>query len=428
MNPRRFTLWAIVALGTAMIVVSGSRKFLRAESNVARYMDGRPSRPSDSVERSRELVRVFERIIERDPFSFTAFRRLAEAELALARSTGDENLHDRAIRHLEKSVELNPRQNTEARGVLAAALGTKHRFAESLRIAEDAMSADPSAEGWLSLVAFDAAFGLGKYESAEDFLARAAKSAPGFAVLTRQAHWAVLHGDAAKAKNLLAEAMRRERFGEAEPLAWLHVQLGILDLDVEKYSDARKHFAAAVDVMPNFHVALEHLAETFEAENRDADARPLLLKAIAVKPAAAYRIRLAAIERRAGHPEEAERIEKAAVADLAAAAAADEAAHGREYATALLEVGGNERLPDILALLDRDAARRNDVEGDAVRAEALRRAGRLAAAKAAIDRALRFGTQKPAWHLEAAEIAEAAGDRRLAEEHRSAAMSIKRRR
>lgn len=426
MSPRRYALWTIVVLGSAIMVVAGSHDFLRAESNVARYMDGRPSRPSDSVARSRELVRVFERITERDPFSFTAFRRLAEAELALARSTGDESLHDRAIRHLERSVELNSQQNTEARGVLAAALGTKHRFADSLRIAEDALSADPSAEGWLSLVAFDAAFGLGKYESAEKFLARAAKTTPGFATLTRQAHVAVLHGDPARAKSLLAEAMRRERFGEAEPLAWLHVQVGILDLDVERYDDARRHFAAALDVMLDFHVALEHLAETYEAEKRDAEARPLLLKAIAVKPAAAYRIRLAAIERRAGDPEAADRLEKTAISDLAAAAAADEAAHGREFATALLQVGGDDRLPDVLALLDRDGARRNDVEGDALRAEALRRAGRLAAAKTAIDRALRFGTKKPDWHVEAAEIADASGDRTLAEKHRATAAAMKR--
>lgn len=420
--PRRRA--ALVALAAVAVGIAGWMVYATKRASPARFVADRPSLPADSIARSRELIRVFTEITQRDPHSFTAFRRLAEAELALARADGDGTLHDRATANLRRSVELLPRGNVEAKGLLAAALTTKHRFEEAARLVEEAVLEEPSARGWLALIAFDAAVGLGNYAEAEVHLAVADAAQPGFAVWTRQSHVAFLRGDPSRARALLDRAARESRFGEEEAPAWLQVQIGILDLEAGRLAEARRHFERALVVMPRFHLALEHLAETYEAEGRDAEARPHLLEAIAVRPAPAYRLRLATIEANAGNAAKADELRQGALDELRQDAARDEAAFGRDYAITLLDDSDPAAATEALAILERDATRRRDIDGRHVLAKALHRAGRLDEARLAIDEALRFGTPKAAWHLAAAEIAEALGDAVAGARHRRTAREI----
>ena len=90
----------------------------------------------------------------------------------LARVTGDPALYPRAERELRRALVLDPRNVTAVRG-LAALAATRHRFAESLVLAQRALRLEPGSAATYGLIG-DANLELGDGVNSGDVPALAA--------------------------------------------------------------------------------------------------------------------------------------------------------------------------------------------------------------------------------------------------------------
>ena len=181
--------------------------------------------------RANELRAVWQNVVTRDPNSFTGWRKLAEATISLARATGQDGLYAEAEVALRRSLAVWPaKHNVAAVGLLATVLNARHRFAEALALADQAVERSPE-EPWLLAVQGDSALALGHYERAESIYRRYAEREPGFSAWTRLAHLSDLRDDEAEARRLLMRARDEYPGSDLEPAAWVRVQLGALDLE-----------------------------------------------------------------------------------------------------------------------------------------------------------------------------------------------------
>ncbi|MCA9322295.1 MAG: tetratricopeptide repeat protein [Planctomycetes bacterium] len=421
---RRGLVAAVVVLVTAAAAALVGIGFEYLGQN-AQAMPRSVVRSGPVADRSRELIAVWKGVVARDPNSFTGWRKLAEARISLARAIGDDGLYHLAESDLRRSLALWPADlNIEAQGLLAVVLGAQHRFRESLDLATRALAQNPNAS-WLLAVQGDAALALGDYESATRILARFVKHEPGFAAWTRLAQLEKLDGQESSARRLLERARDGYTGSDPEPAAWVRVQIGILDLERGRLDAAREHFEDALGITPDYYLAAEHLAETYEIEGRHELARPWLERAIQVKRAPDLLLRLAAIEERSGHRELGQSLLWEARSALESTCAANPDAHLRAMAEFLLDhPAGPADLTHALELARRDATIRGGIDVDHLLARALRLNGQLDEAQRHADASLSRGFAPADYWLEAAHIQSALGQSSEAERLTAHAKSI----
>ena len=74
-----------------------------------------------------------------------------------------------------------------------------------------------------------------------------------------QIHWKT--GDFDSADGLHQDIAKILRRVKGEPLAWTHLQLGLMDLDRGRYEEALAHYRDADTVVPGYWLVHEHIAE-----------------------------------------------------------------------------------------------------------------------------------------------------------------------
>ena len=184
---------------------------------------------------------------------------------------------------------------------------------------------------------------------------------------------------------------------------------------------AGRTYARALDVFPDYYMALGGLGRVRAAEGQLAAAVDLYRRAVARVPAPDLVAALGDVLDAAGHTDEAGR-QYALVEYMGKVAAAAGTTYGRQLA--LFYADHDRRPEEALRLARLEAAGRGDIYTDDTLAWACYKNGRLAEAARAAHRALRLGTEEAMLHYHAGAIAAALGHERIAARHLRRALGL----
>jgi tetratricopeptide (TPR) repeat protein len=318
----------------------------------------------------------------------TEAQRAATRGLALqqqARVTGNPALYPRAAEALEEALRLDPRNAPALRG-LSALAASRHRFAESLVLAQRARALEPQVAVVYGLIG-DASLELGRYRQAFAAFDRMASLRPSANVYARISYARELTGDLPGALEAMELAI--DSAGVGEPAAWTRTLTGNLLLSLRRQAEAKLRFREALAFAPGYPGALSGLAEIRATDGDLEGARRLYDRAAAAAPVPEFAASLGDTLDRLGRRAEAERAWQRAD-ELERLFAANGGRNLLE--TAEFDLNHDRSLRSALERARRGRAERPSVEGDHVLAWALYKNGLCAEARVVSLRSLRLGT------------------------------------
>lgn len=314
-----------------------------------------------------------------------ALQRAAELQLQ-ARATGNPELYPRIEAALRHALRLDPGSAAPLRG-LAAVAASRHRFSESLELAQAARELEPEVVAVYGLIG-DANLELGRYGRAFAAFNRLAALKPSANSYARTSYARELRGDirgAIAAMRLAVDASAPT----GEPAAWTRTLLGNLLFADRQPAAARRSFREAILFEPGYPGALAGLGEIELARGNIRGALSLLRRAARGGAAPEFAGLLGDTAAQAGLQAEARRAWRQA----------DEleelfAQHGGRnlLETAEFDLNHDRNVRDALVRARRGRAERPSVEGDHVLAWALYKNGLCAEAHRVSLRSFRLGT------------------------------------
>ncbi|MEU3789702.1 tetratricopeptide repeat protein [Streptomyces fructofermentans] len=216
--------------------------------------------------------------LKAQPRDFTGWATLGVAYVEQARTHGDPSRYPQAERALDRSLELEPR-NDQALAGRAALAAARHDFGRALRQADEALAENAYNERALS-TRIDALVELGRYKEASAAADRADARRPGIPVFTRYAYVRELRGDVRTARRVLKQALA----GATAPgdIAYVATSLGQLAWREGDHEEALKHFGSALRADGAYLPALEGRARA-QAANGDRAAAILGMEAVVAR-------------------------------------------------------------------------------------------------------------------------------------------------
>ena len=167
-----------------------------------------------------------------------------------------------AERALAEVSAPEPYLGASARGsfLRAVVLVGFHRFREAEDALQQAQQLGHDAQE-IARQRADLLTALGRYDALAEDLRLSAQPVGDFDALAHRADLRVLLGDLAGAERQYWAAQSLYRDVNPVPLAWLHTQMGIALLRFGHIERAAEFFGAAVERLPGYYLAEEHLAE-----------------------------------------------------------------------------------------------------------------------------------------------------------------------
>jgi tetratricopeptide (TPR) repeat protein len=335
--------------------------------------------------------------VAQDPGDGTAAVELADALMRGARVNGDASMAIEAERVLRATLQHSP-SDYMARRMLAVVYLSQHRFAEALTEATAAQKLRP-ADAWNYAIAGDALLELGRYSEAFDSFDQVMKHRPDAGAYARVAYARELQGDLDGAVRLMKMSAEATSKRDVEAQAWSYAQLGNLYLLQNRLEDADREFSRADFLFPSHPYAMNGRVRLLIARHRYAAALDLSRRLPITPESLATQGDLLARLGRSDDAEkmyvEAERVEREGWEQ--------EQPQPGALARFMAERGRN--IPEAIALAEQAALERQDVNTMDALAWSYFRAGRIAAAAAAIERATRLGTLDPRIRCHASAIA-----------------------
>ena len=281
----------------------------------------------------------------------------------------------------------------EAEGMLlyATALSGLHQFSEARDWLERARKAGIS-EGKAEGLAADIAVAIGDYDALRTEMGDSARPVDEFYALAHRADLRLLQGDLGGASRLYLGAQTLYFDVNPVPLAWLHTQMGIALLRSGQASEARRFFSAAVERLPGYYLAEEHLAECETLAGEFDAARSRYRRVIAQTGNPEFIAALADLERRAGNDEEAARLSREAEAQYTALMQRYPDAFGQHAAEFLIQIGQAERAD---ALAQANLKLRHDVGSWILMAQTAQAVGDMGRACTARTQAVQTALRPP---------------------------------
>jgi len=317
-----------------------------------------------------------------------------------ARASGDPGHYLSAEGAAKIALSLQPGYSA-ALALEAVVALNQHRFTEARDTAKAALA--QRDDDLLALAALsDATLELGDIEASADAVQRMLDLKPNLASYGRAAHLRWLTGDAAGAQELYKRAIDAGWSRDAEPQAWMAVQLGLVLLELGDLDGAVAGFDFALARVAAYPPALAAKARALSARGDHRGAIALLEQALAKSPLVDTWVQLAEAHVEAGDSEGA------------AAAWAKAESLGRVSDPLALARGWSEagtHAADAVALLKAERKVRPNVQVEAALAWALYRAGDIDGAAAASERALALGTGDVKARFQHAAIQAARGER-----------------
>jgi tetratricopeptide (TPR) repeat protein len=365
--------------------------------------------PAAELDRVRADVSFWAGRLEAEPADVVAAVKLADADAAEARLTGDVTAYTRALAAADAALEAQPAY-VPALASRASTLVALHRFAEAREAARTVLARDPGNMVAVGVMG-DASLELGDLAGAGAAYQALRLDAGGSASLVRDGRLAFVRGDPAGALAADAAAVDAaiDEGLEGGALAFFHATLGETRIATGDTPGARDAFMAALDVRPDLPAALVGLARLDAADDRLDDAITRLDAAIAAVPAPDWLARRSdLLERRGGAGDTAAAAaDRATIEAIASLAGEAGSVYDRGLVLYLADHGLD---PQRAVRLARDELRvRPDIYGHDALAWAVVNAGDAAAADAPMRAALSEGTRDARLWYHAGVIAAALG-------------------
>lgn len=365
------------------------------------------------------------KVAEGNASSASAWGRVAELYLARARLSGSYDDYAKAEEFVAKGFEAGRLQNFGPFMTRVRLNYTLHRLD---RIDEDfkritALPPQDKAEHFSrELFRATLAFQRGQYAESEKILVGLVEGSPQLGSLSNLALYRWKSGKFDEAESLYERAIAEYDEDTPEPKAWLHLQLGLMDLDRGRYDDALVHYREAEGTLPGFWLVEEHIAEILTLKGKTAEAKEM------------YR----AIIDRTGNPEFMDAMAEIALAEGDAAAADEwltkanvkfeeqlarfpEAAYGHALEHYLAHGKDPSKALD---MAEKNHALRPNADAKRFLAEAYLGASRADDAKKMIEEALATPMRSADLHATAAAVFAAAGMSTEAGEQRELALTM----
>lgn len=406
---RMLALAALVVTVAALIISArfSSRHPTQANAALLESIPGDASTPATPADRQ---IQAAQRLIQRAPAQAKGYNQLATAFLQKARETQGAGFTARAEAALKRSLEIDPNveeTNFDALKLKTALLLNRHLFSEALSAARRAQTLRPNDYQIYGMLT-DALVELGDYPAAVEAVDRMAALHPGPASHTRISYLRALHGHTEPALEAMRSALQMTPPADLEGTAWTRVHIGQELARVGRWREAEREYDAALQALPNYHLALEAKAAARAAANDAAGAVEFYQRVQAVAPTPVIVAALGDLYTKLGRADEAQR-QYALLASPERAGNNDEARQ-----LALYWADHDLNLDAALAIAQRERAARADIYTCDLLAWCLYKKGQLPAAQAAITEALRLGTRDARLYYHAGMIEHGLGNREQA--------------
>ena len=221
-------------------------------------------------------LRFLEDRVKKDPDDFTAQNMLASRYLDLLRSTGEDQWLAKARHASEISVKAVPVEvNIAGLAALARVRLASHEFAAARDDGKRLVQLAPHKAAGFSILG-DALLELGDYnEAAEAYQKLGQLDEGGIDSESRLARLALVRGDLDAAREHFNSALTQSRalLTPAPSLvAWCCVQLGQLYFSRGDLENAEKQYQAALEAMPDYYSAVDHMAELRASQEKYPEA------------------------------------------------------------------------------------------------------------------------------------------------------------
>lgn len=328
-----------------------------------------------------QMISDAQRAIEKNPKKVDWWIVLGRAWVRKARESADPGFYLNADACAEIALDLEP-ENKLALNLRGLVYLNDHEFEQARALGEKLVAKDaddPMAYGTLS----DALLELGRYDEASAAAQKMIDLKPNLPSYGRAAYLQWLRGEtrAARESTRLAIDSGRDK-RDAEPEAWTLVQAGMMFWQAGDYEGADAGFDKALEWVSEYPAALVGKGRVALGRGDAKRATELLDRAFKQSPLAETAWLL-------GDARAASGDEKGA-AEAYAAVEREGSADPRTLALFLATKGKDPARA--LSLAEKEKKTRGDIYTDDVLAWSLYRAGRMAEAKVASERACRLGT------------------------------------
>jgi len=342
------------------------------------------------------------------------YAALGNRYLARARQSGDPAFYSRAEKAFDLALRSDPASvdGLVGAGTLA---GTRHDFAQQLRLGSEARRVAPDLARPLTVIA-DAQIELGRYPEAARTIQRLVNLKPGLPAYARVSYYRELHGDLAGAVSAMRYAVSAG--SSEEGTAYVETLLGDLQLARGRMAAARTAYSSALRDRPSYPQALTGLARIDAARGSLHRAAARLRRSTDRLPLTSALALLAEVEAGLGN-------QRAAAADLAAARVQHRLLRRSRTlpdAEAVLFEANHGSATRAVALGRRVWRLAPSIRSADALGWALTRAGRPRAGLVWARRALRTGSVDPSFRLHAGVCALRSGRPREAKRYLTAAV------
>jgi tetratricopeptide (TPR) repeat protein len=388
---------------------------------------GRPSSAADTVTpamaevelRSRNIA-FYEQRARRDPEGAVDRAQLAGLYLQRGRETGSYEDFRRAEQVARASLAIRTARNGKTFLTLSSSLLAQHRFPEALEVARELVLLEPDVPPYRALLG-EIELELGDYDAARATFRSLADAHHHLAVAPRLARWAEIIGRPSDARRILRhareEAVRRSEELPREQVAWFHLRVGDFELRNGRLNAAEAALKSGLIVEPNDYRILGALARLEAVRQRWRKVIKYGERAGASADLATLGL-IGDAHAALGDPAAAERFYQM----VEQSAKENPEPFNRQWT--LFRLDHDRHVPETLELLRREITIRRDVYGYDQLAWALYKQGDYAAAKEAMDSALRMGTQDAVLFFHAGMIDRALGSHASARTHLERALAL----
>ncbi len=257
-----------------------------------------------------QSIEILEAREKKYPKQWIHIERLGNAYSTRARLTGNYDDYAKAEQALERSFAAAPGGSGPflSRAELNYTLHRLDRISADLDAAEKKVVRSKREQARHMGMRANLAFQQGRYAEALEHYQKTVELNRSSTNLAQLALYYWKTGDFDRAEELYTEAQSLYKGEASEPRAWLHLQLGLMDLDRGRYDDALAHYQIAGKHMPGYWLIDEHIAEIMTLTGKTDEAKALYEVIVARTGNPEFIDALAGIHHAAGDHEKVEEL------------------------------------------------------------------------------------------------------------------------
>jgi len=357
-----------------------------------------------------------QKVIEKMPNAANGYNILAIIYIRRARETGDFSLNSKAQTAIDRALELEP-DNSGTKKLQASLLLTFHRFQEALEAGTQLQKAYPQ-DAFIYGVLTDANVELGNYKEAADAVQQMVDLRPTMESYARVSYIRSHYGDSEGAIDAMKMAARIADPKNKEAQAWCLVHLGNEYFKVGRYEEAGKVYDEALQVFPNYHLALTGKGNARAAAGDYENAAKFLMQSQERVPLTQTVIALGDVYSKIGKAEEARK-----QYDLAEFIE-QKLGNIDQRTLALLWADHDTKLDEARQIAAAEHEKRKDIYTADIYAWTLYKKGQFEEAKKIITEAMRLKTKDARIFYHAGMIEKGLGNKKAAVEYLQKAMQL----